>query len=210
MTRRDLKSTSSLLGLALQSAKPIALLVTLMVHSAIASAATMVEDFEAPFPAWESGFLGTNSNLQNYYGDNSGSRGNNPDGLWISDGDGGEGDLNIVFTTAFGATLTSLSLDVAGFAPVGFEIYDKDGNSLFKEPSIALTLGAFTDPGIYVRYSASSNNGIGGFRFIGSSAEGNTSIDNVQVTTSPVPLPPTVWLLVPTLAGLAMVRRRTI
>lgn len=45
-----------------------------------ASAATLTEDFEALFPAWEAGWFGMNSNAENCYGAGAG-RGNNPDGL---------------------------------------------------------------------------------------------------------------------------------
>lgn len=152
-----------------------------------ASAAILTEDFEAPFPAWETGWLGTNSNLTNFYGVGS-ARGNNPDGLWV-------GNANIVFNPTFGGTLTSLDLDVAGYASgTRLQIFDMS-NSILLDQLVSLTSGAFTDPGTYSNYSVSSLNGISGFSFVGESIVGNTSIDNVVVSTSssqPVPEPFTI------------------
>ena len=133
-----------------------AALLALLLMSAPIQAGVLVEDFEATFPAWESGWLATNSNLTNYYGLGAG-RGNNPDGLWI-------GEADIVFLPAFAATLTSLSLDVAGHAPTQFQIYDQVGALLLDVP-LTLTFGATTDPGVYAHYAVTSSNGIGGFRF---------------------------------------------
>jgi hypothetical protein len=187
-----------------------------------ANASILTEDFEATFPAWESGYLGTNTNLENYYTFNSSfgntHRGNNPDGLWLDDGDGAYfGDVvQISFSPAFAATLTSLALDVAGFVPATIEIFDASGATLLSTP-LTLTFGAFTDPGIYANYSASSSNGIGGFRFITTSqVEGNTSIDNVTVNQRddgvvPEPASVFVWSLIALTIGcgsLATRRRR--
>ena len=143
-------------------------------------ASILVEDFEAPFPAWESGWLGTNSNLQNYYGVGAG-RGNNPDGLWLTDG-GVSSETNIVFDPTFGASLSSLSLDIATFiGGLRVQIFDM-ANAVLFDQIVAPTFGAFTDPGVYVNVSANSASGISRFRFSASSAvEGNTSIDNVVV-----------------------------
>lgn len=156
------------------------------------AAVTYVEDFEAPFPAWESGWLGVNSNCQNYYGVGEG-RGNNPDGLWLDDGDGmyGSDVAEIVFSPAFGATLTSFDIDVAGYVPATLTVYDMSANALLNV-SITLTHGAFTDPGTYAHYGVTSNNGISRFSFTpsGSQIEGNTSIDNVVVVSGGVPAIP--------------------
>jgi hypothetical protein len=140
------------------------------------SAAILTEDFEAPFPAWETGWLGTNSNLQNFYGVGF-DRGNNPDGLWV-------GNQDTVFNPSFGATLTSLAVDVAGYSTgTRLQIFDMSGSVLLDQ-LVSLTFGAGTDPGTYSNYSVSSLNGISKFSFIGGSPVGNTSIDNVVVSTA--------------------------
>lgn len=171
-----------------------------------AQATTYLEDFEAAFPAWESGWLGTNSNLQNYYGVGAG-RGNNPDGLWLSDGISAS-LVKINFLPAFGATLTSFAIDIAGVVPCTLFVYDKQDNIILNQV-VTLTYGWGTDPGVYAHYAVDSINGIGAFSLLGSGVEGNTSIDNVMVSTNNVvPLPPTVWLLGSGLLGLVGLRRK--
>lgn len=180
---------------------------------------TLIESFENPFPNWKTGWLGSNSNLTNYYEEQNSCygidcRGNNPDGLWIADGIAGVDDTYITFDTAFAATLTSLQLDVAGYADARLVIFDKDGNSLL-DTLITLTYGAMTDPGTYATYSVLSQNGIGGWRFIhagGAPIEGYTSIDNVTVTAGGLPSVPdggsSLLLLGVGLAGLRAWRKR--
>jgi hypothetical protein len=178
----------------------------------MASAITYIEDFEATFPAWESGWLGTNSNLQNYYGKGA-DRGNNPDGLWIDDGNGVHGgDTVIIFNSLFGASLTNLALDIAGWEPTHLKIYDMS-NTLILDEQVILTYGAWTDPGVYAHYSVSSANGISKFLFTqdgGSQIEGNTSIDNVVAQTDgvSVPEPAAMLLLGCGLLGLIQFRRK--
>jgi hypothetical protein len=166
-------------------------------------AGVLTEDFNAAFPSWESGWLGTNSNLTNYYGV-GGGRGNNPDGLWI-------GETDIIFDSGFAASLTNLSFDVAGYAAAQVQIYDGSGTLLADVP-LSLTFGGTSYPGVYAHYSATSSNGIGGFRILGGSVLGNTSIDNVVVDTGGapgVPEPGSLALLGSGLLfGAGLVRRR--
>jgi len=183
----------------------LSLLVTLVVIQAMPGmAAEYIEDFEGTFPAWESGWLGVHSNLQNYYGD-SWDRGNNPDGLWINDGDGAPGSdlsVDIIFDHAFAATLTSFEVDVAGYVGTRLQVYDVSNNVLL-DTQITLTYDAETNPGTYAHYGVTSDSGISRFSFVattGASVEGNTSIDNVRVldggtiAPSAVPAPAAVLL----------------
>jgi hypothetical protein len=178
--------------------------------SAGAQAATYTEDFEADFPAWESGWFGTQSNARNYYcfgALNCATRGNNPDGLWISNDAGGSSSpVSITFAAGFAAGMTSLHLDVAGYAPTTLSAWDKDGNTIFSQ-AVSLTSGAYSDPGSYAGYTITSANGIGGFAFSGA-ASGNTSIDNLNVLTSAVPEPQTALLMLAGMLAVGAVKRR--
>ena len=162
-----------------------------------ASATTYVEDFEADFPAWESGWLGTQSDLTNYYGVGQG-RGNNPDGLWI-------GKDVITFNPSFGSNITSLDIDVATWVDFTFSIYDMSNNVLLSE-AVVPNYGAYTDPGTYWHYAVASLNGISRLEFSGSGVLGNTSIDNVVLTA--VPEPETYAMLLAGLGLLGFMARR--
>jgi hypothetical protein len=176
----------------------VAMVVIVVVGAAMPSggATTYTEDFEATFPAWKSGWLGTNSNLENYYytiGGLRADRGNNPDGLWVSDGDSDLSRCDIVFSPVFGASLTNFAIDVAGWADADLEVFDISHVAILDVP-ITLTYGAWTDPGVYAHYSVASSNGISGFSFLPTSPtqiEGNTGIDNVVVVSgySVIPAP---------------------
>lgn len=167
----------------------------LVLAAAGTQAATLTEDFEAPFPAWESGWLAGNSNLTNYYGVGAG-RGNNPDGLWI-------GESTIDFNDAFGATVTSIKFDVATWVNGSIQFFDSS-NNLLSVQTVTANFGAYTDPGTYESFAVSSTTGIDHFTFTAVSTLGNTSIDNVVVVTNAgvVPEPANVALM---LAGLGLV-----
>jgi hypothetical protein len=189
--------------------------MTFGVTANLAQATTYTENFNAPFPAWESGWLGVNSNLTDYYCNGArgcSNRGNNPDGIWPSGTIAGSnytsGPIIVNFTPSFGATITSLSLDVAGYVSTNLLAYNSS-NALIFDQAVTLTYGAETNPGVYSNYTISSNSGISSFGFDSAQAAGNTSIDNVVVTTSAVPEPEAYAMM---LAGLGlmgfMVRRK--
>jgi len=165
----------------------------LALAASAANAATYTEDFNAPFPTWESGWLGTNSNLTNDYGVGAG-RGNNPDGLWV-------GETTIQFNSAFGAAITSLDLDVASWVSGNLEFYDAS-NTLISTQAFTANYGAYSNPGLYEHFSVSSTNGIDHFTFDAAGVVGNTSIDNVVVSTTAVPEPAGIAMM---LAGVGMV-----
>ena len=178
-----------------------AFIVALLAAALPAAAGTLTEDFNAPFPAWQSGWLGVNSNLVNYYvavGFANTDRGNNLDGLWVADRTTYHGgNVIISFLPSFAATLTSLSIDIAGYVPLQFEIFDATGQALLNT-ALTLTDGANQDPGVYAHYSTTSTTGIGGFEFLGDvQIEGDTSIDNVVVNQGGTAVPePAAWGLI--------------
>ena len=176
-----------------------------------ATAATYTEDFNAAFPTWESSWFGTNSTARNYYCNGAlgcTSRGNNPDGLWIIGSAGVSAPVEVSFASGFGDSLTSFTLDVAGYSPTTLSAYDKNNALIFSE-NVSLTRGALSNPGVYSTYTITSTTGISRFAFSGS-ASGNTSIDNLIAVTSAVPEPETYALMLAGLAavGFAAKRRR--
>jgi hypothetical protein len=175
-----------------------------------AQAAAYVEDFEAPFPAWEQGWFGQYSDAANLYCNRPCDfRGNNPDGLWLQAvtgvGDGYQ-PIEVRFDPVFGAAAGFLAMDVAAYTGTTLRIYDSADVLIF-EQDVALTYGAWTDPGDYVRYEIASTTGIGRFSF-DRGASGNTSIDNLLLRTAPIPEPATALLMLAGAAGLALLRRR--
>ncbi|RMD97643.1 MAG: hypothetical protein D6812_14865 [Deltaproteobacteria bacterium] len=154
--------------------------------TAQAAADTLIEDFEEAFPAWESGWFGTNTNAMNYYGQGQG-RGNNPDGLWIDDGDGVRGNdvVEIVFSDDLAPTIVSFNIDIATYIDgMTLQVFDAEGQKVLEE-GVVRTNGAYSDPGVYDHHGISEIAGLSKFVFVttGPQIEGNTSIDNVKVET---------------------------
>jgi len=192
----------------------LAAVLLLFVMSGMAEAAMYSEDFE-DFSSWESGWLGVNTNIQNYYG--VGTRGNNPDGLWISDGSSNgkaQYTIEINFDPAFGKSITAFSIDITTWAKSAlFELFDMDNNPIFSS-FISSFGGALNDPGSYQTISLDSLNGLFGFKITSDRkndlpVEGNTSIDNVFIATgasaagaSAVPEPNSFLLFSIAIAGL--------
>ncbi len=143
-----------------------------------------LENFSNPLAQWQNRWLFLNSNIENQYvaGGNCdpGYRGNQPDGLWISD-DPGCGNIvyqspvRIDFTNGYGDGASSFSLDhftcVSG---VTFNIYDKNGALVVTEPLAE-------DCWNFSHFSFPLDNGISAFEYIGSNIEGNTAIDNAKM-----------------------------
>jgi len=175
-------------------------LMTVTLGASGAHASTVLtEDFnEVPFGLWQSGWFGTESNAENYYvayeGEPIDYRGNNPDGLWVAAGSSGSGTpVTIDFSSAFAASLTAFSFDVASYIDSTLTIFDKNGVTLLST-AIPMEGDAFSDPGVYAFYSATSSSGIGGFSFSGP-AQGNISIDNLSATVSSTIPEPSTWAM---------------
>jgi hypothetical protein len=143
------------------------------------------ERFDAPFPAWESDWFGTQSTARNYYcqgPQGCAYRDANVDGLWVMGSvDAWVAPFEVSFAPEFGASLTSFQLDIAGYAPTTLQAFDMANNLIFSE-DVALTFGALSNPGVYSNYTITSTTGISRFTFSGGAA-GNASIDNLVATT---------------------------
>jgi hypothetical protein len=167
-----------------------------------AQAETFSETFSDPFASWETEWLGIQSNLSNFYvivnGFPTSYRGNNPDGLWL-------GGANITFNSAFGSTIQFLSLDVASYQGGILSFYDSN-NTLISSFTLNTSGGATSIVGNYQHFSVTSSTGISRFEFTGGIILGNTSIDNVVVST--VPEPESFALLLAGLGVLGAVARK--
>lgn len=171
----------------------------------VLASTTYTEDFNQPFPTWESGWFGQQTDAQNCYGVGQ-DRGNNPDGLWIASATSSgcnSAPVTVKFSAPFASLLSSFSMDVASYQSSTLTFFDASG-SVLSSVSVTDTFGAYSDPGVYSHYSVTSLTGIGSFSFSGQ-ATGNTSIDNlVAVADVAGAVPePTTWAMM--LAGFGMI-----
>jgi len=147
---------------------------------------TYTEDFSDPLGDWLNGWFYLNSNAENYYVASGtcdpNDRGNQPEGLWISDNRGCgnmvvQSPVRINFLNNFGDDATSFSMDyftcVSG---VTINLYDKDGALFNSTPAPSNCFN-------WYQYIGGFNNGISAFEFsyTGGQVEGNTAIDNVTL-----------------------------
>jgi subtilisin family serine protease len=147
----------------------------------------VIENFSDPLGGWQTRWFYSNTNAENWYTADGGNcdpnyRGNQPDGIWISD-DRGCGNLvnqspvRIDFLNSYGDTATAFSMDhftcVSG---VTLNIYDRDGVLAVSEPVPANCWN-------WSHFSTPLTNGISAFEYAytGNNVEGNTSIDNVEL-----------------------------
>jgi hypothetical protein len=140
------------------------------------------------FDDWLSNFMGT-SNLENYYVStgtlDENFRGNNDDGIWISDGDLSNKESYIRFTdSSYSASITSFSLDIGSHVSgARIVIYDKDLTELLNEEIPKGCSNCMGGGNIYFNFGVTSTNGVAGFDIISGGIEGNVGIDNVLVET---------------------------
>ena len=214
ITRKPLKRVFRYLAMAA---------LTFGAHAA-AGASVFSEDFNAPFPTWESGFFGINSNAVNAL---CGSRdcferGNNKDGLFVA-GPGQTSAIDVAFNSAFAGTITSFALDVAAVLPTTLLAYDISGNEIFRR-NVSASLSGILTAADYENFLIESINGVGRFVFTDDSVLGDTStppagstlIDNLlvrtldPVTPTPgvIPEPGSIALLALGLVGCFAVRRK--
>ena len=167
-----------------------------------ANAATFSENFDAAFPAWESGFFGVNSNAVNAANPlcrtrGCTDRGNNKDGLFVG-GPGQTTAIDVAFNTGFADTITAFKFDVAAVFNTTLLAFDISGNEIFRD-AIAPSLGPFLTSSDYKNFVINSTNGISRFVFTDDSRPGDfsapplgsTLIDNLQLTTRDPVTPPT-------------------
>ena len=182
-----------------QLSKYLAVALFALGTHAASHAAVFTENFNAPFPAWESGFFGVNSNAVNFLCGARGcaDRGNNADALYVT-GPGQAAAIDVAFNAGFAATITSFALDVAAALDTTLLAFDSSGNEIFRH-AVAAANGIPTAAD-YTRFTINSSNGISRFAFTDDSADGasappagSTVIDNLLLTTrDPVTPPPAV------------------
>jgi hypothetical protein len=164
---------------------------TLLALPCAGTAATFAENSDGAFPAWESGFIDTQSNLQNVFGPGSSDNGGSP-ALSIDDGDRlySSDKSDIAFNALFGASITSINFKLSAFVNgITLGIYDMSKSLIY---AAAVTADGSFNP--VLSYGTTSTNGVSRFSFstTGFQVEGNTRIDAIEIVTgvvSNVPLP---------------------
>lgn len=193
-----------------------ALAATLNAH-----ATTYTENFDAPFPAWQSGWFGTMSNAQNYCATNycwigdtwaigptvSGQYGGiGSGGMWLGNTNNNPfTPVQVTFDATFGASLSSLSFDIDSYVDSSLLAFDSNGQQIFSQ---VLDVHDYHDvpPTTWQHFTITSTTGISSFEITGMTL-GNVIIDNVVATTAPVPEPASAALLI---GGLALVGGATL
>lgn len=209
----------------MHASKPFAIALITLASATGAHAATLTEGFDNPFAAWENRWFGTESNAYNYYVSESGPayvdyRGHESvTGMWLSDGDswrdgGNYGEIHIRFNQAFGASLTSFSMDIAsalredlGLAPT-LTFFDMQGAVIgsFIVPTSPVVTANWVPEG-YTNFAVTSAHGIAGFSLSGS-AQGNVIVDNLVATAVPEPTSAALMLLGAGVVGAALRRQK--
>lgn len=158
--------------------------------SAGAQAAVLKENFNAAFPAWESGWFATYTDAANSCattwclvdGDpvppNPAVRGNAGSGMWLSsDGGFSSSPITITFDPAFGAALKAFKFDVSAYVESSVQAWDMAGTLIYARK---LKINDYHDipTSNYQKVLIRSTTGIARFTITGY-ANGNTVIDNV-------------------------------
>jgi hypothetical protein len=187
-------------------------LIALAIVSSNAFGQILTETFPDPFIGWRSRWFAQNSDARNYYvvagNPDENNRGNNPEGLWIAQGNTiGGSTMDITFDPGFGSLVRSFSFGVEAFVRQRISIYDSSSSEI---GFIVADNGDFGF-GHEDVLSVVAPNGISRIRFDsspygGGQIEGNTSVDNFRVEI--VPEPGTMLALGAGLAALAARRRR--
>ena len=144
------------------------------------------ENFSDPLGDWYSRWFYANTNAENYYTANGNCdpdfRGNQPDGLWISDDRGCnnlvvQSPVKVDLLNDYGDSATSFSMDhFTCQTGVTLNIYDKNG-------ALAVSQPVPSDCFNWSHFSTPLSNGMSAFEYAytGGNVEGNTSIDNVEL-----------------------------
>ena len=199
-------------------ASPSLALACLLLAASPARADTLVEDFSAAFPAWQSGWLGTHSDARNYCETNwcwvgsdwamgptvQGEPGTS--GMWLGNTTNNPFTPDqVTFDPAFGGALTSLRIDVASYVDSTLQAWDAHGQLIFSQ---TLAVHDYHDnpPTAYQSFEILSSTGISSFALSGMTM-GNVMIDNLVAVTA-VPEPAGAAMLLAGLGLLALGRGR--
>jgi hypothetical protein len=163
-----------------------------------ASADVLCEDFPDPLEGWRTRWFALNSDARNYYvcygGSPESERGNNPCALWICDGDTNPLSADVEFNLAFGNNVTHFSIKIMPFVSCNLTVRDVGGNIVYQTP---LVVDGTFPPCPTRTYECNTPTGLGSFHIeptSGNQVEGNTSIDDVCVTTGePVSVEQSTW-----------------